>query len=221
MRIGFDLDGVLANFTDPYAALLTKHAERLFPPRLRLLFPKASDEWPVLWHWHKPVFEEAGFSESEMREVVRVAWDDLKSSSFWENLPSKHPAQTAHTLSNLTDWARSGHDVYFITSRPGPYAKVQSEQWLRNKGYYGTPTVCIAQHKGPIAQSLELDLFVDDRPENIRDVYQARSGRCRVALIDAPYNRDPGPVLEGLRYERHSDPEGPLLTLFKEGQRAA
>lgn len=180
MRIAYDLDGVLANFTDPWAARVTA--------RTGIQFPFACREWPTLWDWDKSALRSHGYSDEEARNILSDIWEEVKEDpNFWGALPDM--GGTYELLQELTECARAGHQVYFITSRPGRWAKSQSEWWLRRKGYYEMPTVLISFDKGLIAEGLQLDVFVDDKPENVLDVAKARPA-CKTFLLDWAYNRE-------------------------------
>jgi 5'(3')-deoxyribonucleotidase len=106
---------------------------------------------------------------------------------FWNRLES-YP-DTRGALTDL-ELARSmGHEIYFITHRFGRRAKMQTEGWLMTRGF-ATPTVLMAERKGFIAHGLNLDVFVDDKPGNLRDVSEATNGDCTCYVFDRPYNRD-------------------------------
>lgn len=189
MKIGFDLDGVIANFTDSYAAILTKQTG--------IKFPKNSASWPTVWYWDRA----AGITKAQ----EKAAWDEITNTAFWAELPILPEGR--ETLGELQALRFAGHQIYFITSRPGRFAKLLTEQWLRDHGFPGA-TVLIADKKGPLADGLQLDVFVDDKPENCEDVFNARLTRksmtssdgteivtvdepkCRVFLVNAPYNRN-------------------------------
>ena len=64
-------------------------------------------------------------------------------------------------------------EIIFLTKRPdsgGATAQVQTQRWLASKGF-AMPSVFVVQRsRGRIAASLELDVVIDDRPENCLDV---------------------------------------------------
>ena len=187
MRIGFDIDGVLANFTDAYAELLTKETG--------IEFPLFSKEWPTVWYWDRA----AGIT----KDVEKKVWGKITTSDFWGQLHAMDGA--LDVLSTLSDRKLAGDLVYFITSRPGRDAKSLTEYWLRMHGF-DNPTVLIVdsdEAKGLLAKGLKLDVFVDDKPENCEHVVKATKilheeegiplsyaeYPTRVFLVDAAYNR--------------------------------
>src|SRR5205807_3405494 len=64
-------------------------------------------------------------------------------------------------------------EIIFLTKRPqtaGATAQVQTQQWLKSKGF-ALPSVFVVQgSRGRIAAALNLHIVVDDRPENCLDV---------------------------------------------------
>lgn len=179
MRIGIDIDGVLADFVTGFNALAKKE--------YNVDLPNPAPEWD----WAK-----AGGLTSAQRNRL---WELIKSTPFFGTLPPKAGAPDA--LDRLNDLAGNGHDVYFITTRPGVTAKMWSELWLTGHGC-NIPTVLLAvneEGKGSIAKGLGLDVFVDDKPENNLAVINA-TGRTspipggglktniRVYLVQDLYN---------------------------------
>ena len=175
MKLGIDIDGVLANFTDAYTELLFKESGVRLPP--------ASDEWPTEWQCDRV--------DGITAKHRSAAWDHINSTD-WQarHLPIKGALQAIQRLNIIS---ATGNSVYFITSRGGDMAKFHTETWLRFHGSV-LPTVLIANRKGPVAAGLELDVFVDDKLQNIDEVREATCGECftRCYLIDRPYNQKNG-----------------------------
>lgn len=172
-RIGFDIDGVLADFNTAFIQRVIKvTGQDFFPPR--------PFDIPT---WDYPQFY--GYLPAQVDEV----WQDITADeSFWLKLPAYPEANEA--LRRLTQETLVGNDVYFITSRPGAVAKWQTEAWLSAHGFDETPTVLISSAKGLCARALKLDLYIDDRWENALDVAVTTGSGCRTCLVDRPWNQD-------------------------------
>jgi len=109
----------------------------------------------------------------------------------------EHYSDKQYILTRLTplpeydsylDWLMEAqtHEIYYITDRSGIYPKRQTEDWF---DWHGIPyaTVLISKHKGLIVKGLNLDLYIDDKGENIQDV-EDRSPLTKAILINRPYN---------------------------------
>ena len=174
MRVGCDVDGVLANFNFDYQQTIIRiTGHNLFQP--------CDQENPPVWNYP----ELRGYTKEEMRKV----WDYIRTSDdFFERLL---PLDGATSLDLVMPGLEDHHDIYFITNRPGVTAKRQTERWLFHWLNYGltpyTSTVLIAENKAVIAQGLKLDVYLDDKWENAWEV-GFTVPTCRVYLLDRPYN---------------------------------
>lgn len=180
MRIGIDVDGVLAAFEQGFAPLLTAQTGVVFP---RL----GQADWPDTWNWGLA----HGISEGE----VGRAWNTLKTNPvFWAALPPY--ADTEFALCQLYS-RQVFHDdeIYFITNRMGVRVKSQTETWLDRYGF-PHPTVLISGHKGLCAQALHLHTYIDDKPENCLQV--STMSKTRVFLMDRPWNQAFNNMLQGI-----------------------
>ena len=170
LRIGFDLDGVLA---DMDGALL-QEAETLFgAAAVRQMGPPherdgdddsdPADETVVA----APTIAKLNITPRQQRRLWRhvVAIHD-----FWQSLREIEPGSIAR-LAQLADERQ--WEIIFLTKRPqtaGATAQVQSQRWLESKGF-PLPSLFVVQgSRGRIASALALDVVVDDRPENCFDV---------------------------------------------------
>lgn len=164
-----DVDGCLANFNIPFARLM----EQVSYGRVTV-----APGPPIKWGW----------VDDYPKDVVSAAWEHVKANGvFWRNLPALPGARW--TLERLNDLADGGHDVYFVTSRPGHLAKIQTEEWLQEHGAV-CPTVLISHDKGHVVRGLHATVFVDDKPDNHLDVLRQCGTGCRCVLLDQPWNRD-------------------------------
>lgn len=175
MRIGIDVDGVLADFN-------TSFIERVIAVTGKDLFPPRPFEIPT---WDYP--QHYGYTNKECSAV----WESIKAdTSFWFNLGAY--ATTADDVQRLHELNDGDNDIYFITSRPGVEAKEQTEMWLIYQGYNAAPTVLISSEKGLCAKALKLDLYIDDRWENVKNVVETEP-TCQTYLFDRPWNQHADP----------------------------
>jgi len=176
MRIGFDCDGILANFIPAYQALTVKVAGcDLFAPN--------DVNHPPCWDW--PQYR--GYSADTMAAV----WQRIATSpNFWLGLEPIWDSM--NTLALCIEDLEQNHDVYFITARPGYRAKRQTESWLKTYLPYDDdaihPTVLLSNNKGAAAKALKLDAYVDDNLDNVKAVLQ-ESQQTRVYLLNKSYNQ--------------------------------
>lgn len=174
MRIGFDVDGVLADFNTGFIKrVIHVTGVDLFPPR-----PFDIPMWDYPQHY--------GYTEAQ----VNAVWENIKAdATFWRRLP-EYPGTESFLFGTIESLDREGNDVYFITSRPGIAAKKQTENWIRAAGLnWMEPTVLISSAKGLCAHALRLDIYVDDRWENCLDVVATSEG-TKVYLLDQPWNQE-------------------------------
>ncbi len=112
-------------------------------------------------------------------------WQAIMEGDFWATLDPLPGAR--EVLAGLARQRDAGDDIYFLTARPGRYAKQFTEWWLEGQGY-DCPTVLISRDKGSVCQGLKVEFFIDDKPENCREV-KAYCPRTEVFLLDRPHNR--------------------------------
>lgn len=181
LRLGFDLDGVLADLN----AALVREAMRLWPGIEarqavdRALAPGASEADGA--DGADPI-ETTPSSLNLSRRQERQLWDAVKRvDNFWETLDETEPG----IIRRLAETARARRwEVMFLTSRPrtaGDIVQVQSQRWLRAHGFEFPALFVVASSRGKIAASLELDVVVDDRPENCLDI--AVDSKARAILV--------------------------------------
>ena len=181
LRLGFDLDGVLADLN----SALVREATRLFPglditPGADQAIAPAAVEQDAA-EGGDPA-ETSPTSLTLTRRQERQLWDAVKRiDNFWETLDETEPG----IIRRLAETARARRwEVMFLTSRPrttGDVVQVQSQRWLRAHGFEFPSLFVVSTSRGKIASSLELDVVVDDRPENCLDI--AIDSKARAILI--------------------------------------
>lgn len=175
MRIGCDIDGVIANWNDAFIP-------RVIQLTGRNLF--GAGYVPTVWEYPTA----AGYTREELLKVL----DDVEHDAFfWRNLECYHGEQVIQALDTLNlRQARGKDDIYFITNRKGVFAKWQTERWLKSHGM-SDPTVLLTKNKGLACAALELDAYIDDNLDNVKDVVIQCSILCQPFLCDRPWNQTP------------------------------
>jgi len=158
LRIGFDLDGVLADFARAYRDM-----------ELRLYGPAepARVENPE---------EIADGDRSETppvpgRQRREGIWAAIRETpDFWQTLAPTDPAAVSR-INDLS--ARHRWEVFFITQRPateGATVQRQTQRWLVAQGFELPSVLVINGRRGAAAGALRLDYHVDDSSANCSDV---------------------------------------------------
>jgi deoxypyrimidine-specific 5' nucleotidase type C protein (NT5C) len=194
LRIGFDLDGVLADMEGE----LVRQAEILFgEPITRCLEERAVPDRADVDASSvaaEAAPDPAGSAEGAPNNVPpllkinmtprqqRRLWRHVESiENFWESLAELEPG-IIERLARITSDRR--WEIIFLTKRPetvGVTSQVQTQRWLESHGFR-MPSVYVVQgSRGRIAAALALDIVVDDRPENCLDVVV--DSKARAILI--------------------------------------
>jgi uncharacterized protein len=170
LRIGFDLDGVLADMESE----LLRQAEQLFgepPLSVPLSEPVADMNTPGDTSGEPAEITPPALKVRMTTRQQRRLWKHVASiDNFWEGLAEIEPGAVARlaAVASPRRW-----EVIFLTKRPetaGRTAQVQTQRWLASKGFE-MPSVFVVQgSRGKIAAALDLDIVVDDRPESCMDV---------------------------------------------------
>ena len=156
LRIGFDMDGVLADFGTAFQDIETR------------LFGQRSGQAP-----EQPEEEEERPERhlSETRRRRDQIWDEIrKTPDFWTTLRPIDPTAVAR-IHEMT--LRHGWEVFFITQRPatqGDTAQRQTQRWLVEQGFDLPSVLVIPGSRGAAAGALRLTYHVDDSPTNCVDV---------------------------------------------------
>jgi hypothetical protein len=162
LRLGFDLDGVVADFRTAFlgaaAALLGHHA-----------IQKPGSPMPDL----------DAVSADDAKRVWKVI---TATPNWWMGLAPYEPAQIArlYQLARRFRW-----EVSFLTTRiptAGDSVQFQSQAWLEAYGYYMPAVVTVPGSRGEIANGLRLDLVVDDQFLNCLEVVGASQTKALLML---------------------------------------
>jgi len=193
LRIGVDLDGVLADFASAYRSVKAQLAlegiagalpeaplidtdddgecgvgEPLPGPGRGLRLPRAV----------------AGKQGGDKGDSV---WERIcRTENFWSTLAPIHPA----VIPRLNRLARTRRwDVYFITRRPetaGESVQRQTHRWLVAQGF-DTPSVLVVRGpRGTLAGALNLDFMIDDSHTGCVDVISDSSTKVFMVVGARP-----------------------------------
>jgi 5' nucleotidase, deoxy (Pyrimidine), cytosolic type C protein (NT5C) len=157
-RIGFDMDGVLADFATAYRAIET----RLYGP----VEPVGID------NPEEVASEEDGEREAPVPSRRRDGiWAAIRETpDFWQTLApiDSGAVRRIHEMTLRHRW-----ETFFITQRPateGATVQRQTQQWLVAQGFDLPSVLVINGSRGAAAGALQLDYLVDDSPTNCVDV---------------------------------------------------
>jgi len=198
LRIGFDLDGVLADLAAAYKEVDL----RLFGDAgVEDRAPEGlgdSGETPADSHDEEKddTANEAVKRFREQRQRHLAVWHAIEAThDFWTTLRPLEEGLVARIANAAT---RHRWEVLFITQRPdtvGDTAQRQTQRWLVAYGF-DLPAVVIARRsRGALADALALDYLVDDTAKNCVDV--VADSDTRVILVNR--TNDPTVAASALR----------------------
>ena len=195
LRIGIDLDGVLADMD----AELLRQAEILFgdtitrrlqkPPIQPVVPPPAgrpgdpadnegSGRPPEAALDNTPPLLKVNMTPRQQQKL----WQHVTATEdFWERLDELEPG-VVKRLGGLAIERR--WEIIFLTKRPataGSTAQRQTQRWLEAKGFQLPSVFVVQRSRGRIAAAFDLDVVVDDRPENCLEVVV--DSRARAILV--------------------------------------
>jgi uncharacterized HAD superfamily protein len=169
MRIAFDMDGVVTDLHTAYV----QAALRLFPhlDRSAIATPEVGASPPDDAGMPETEVPDAGAELAVTRRQSEAIWRELAAQeNFWEGLTEIEPGAVAKIAAVAEErrW-----DILFITSRPrsaGRTLQRQSQRWLEKMGFPLPSVFTVRGSRGKVAQALDLDVVIDDRPDNCLDV---------------------------------------------------
>jgi len=172
LRVGFDMDGVLADFAAAYRAIET----RLYGPAE----PARVDD---------PENVPADVGERETPVPARrkrdAIWEAIRATpDFWETLAPLDPGavRRIHEMTLRHRW-----ETFFITQRPatdGQAVQRQTQRWLVAQGFDLPSVLVIDGSRGAAAGALRLDYHVDDSPTNCVDIRSESAAKPILLVAD-------------------------------------
>jgi hypothetical protein len=117
----------------------------------------------------------------------RRLWRHVETiENFWQGLKELEPGVVGRLASIA---AERRWEIIFLTKRPpsaGGTAQLQTQRWLESKGFR-LPSVFVVQgSRGLVAAALDLDVVIDDRPENCMDVVMDSKARAMLVWREDP-----------------------------------
>jgi hypothetical protein len=163
LRIGIDIDGVLADFRTAFRATAAR----------------------CLRH----DIEETGDFETLTAlspDDVRRVWDYIgKTQNWWMDVPAYEPDQIArlYSVMRAANW-----EVFFMTKRPpsaGDTVQFQTQWWIERFGFYLPAVMTVPGSRGDIANGLRLDMIIDDQLINCVEVISTAPTKALLMLRTA------------------------------------
>lgn len=187
LRIAIDLDGTVADLAAEMHAVATG---RVAPRDVDGDAPDVPDAQD------RPALRDLALSSRQLDALWATV---LKIKDFWTTLDEMEPGAVKR-LAKLAEERR--WDVLFITTRPtsaGATTQVQSQRWLEARGFPRPSVYVVKGSRGKIADALQLDAVVDDRPENCLDVAVESSARAFLVWQGSEAELPPGAVRHGVK----------------------
>jgi hypothetical protein len=183
LRIGFDMDGVLADFASAYRAVERDHfghpaATPIGHPEDEPSARDEDDDPPP----RRPLDNLPTADDRRRRDVI---WNTIQSTAdFWTTLApiGSGAVRRLHALMLQHRW-----EVFFISQRPataGDTVQRQTQHWLVKQGFDLPSVLVIPGSRGAAAGALRLDYHVDDSLKNCMDV-KADSTAKSLLIVDS------------------------------------
>jgi len=180
LRIGFDMDGVLADFASAYHAV----EDRLYGQAVEHTRLEDPAEEALADEKRSLPTNDSTLAIGQNRRRRDAIWRAIVSTpNFWMSLaPTQEGVvQRIHELTLRNKW-----EVFFITQRPatdGDTVQRQTQRWLVAEGFDLPSVLVINGSRGAAAGALRLDYHVDDNQQNCLDVKSQSTARP-ILIVD-------------------------------------
>jgi hypothetical protein len=183
LRVAFDLDGTIADME----SALQREAEKLFGPNMQVrpagidhpdapasVDDVADDPTKEVSRDEKKAEKKQVLSGRQLRQL----WEHVAGiDNFWMTLIEIEPGSVARIAA-----LRNAHklEVMFLTQRPdtaGEITQLQTQRWLEAHGFELPSVFVLRGSRGLAAAALQMDVVVDDRPENCLEVVTESKAR--------------------------------------------
>ena len=167
-RVVIDLDGVLAEWNEPFRRLMNNHGASIFA-----FGPNEPTQY--MWtHAHRP--------------AERAAWAHIADNpSWWSHLPVH--ADVDATAKRTLHALHTEHDVTFVTARAN--GRYHTQVWLVAH-FVPDPHLLLTPGEKALALcAIQPHVVIDDRETTLVEYAEregARDGRLLI-LVDRPWNR--------------------------------
>ena len=156
LRLGFDIDGVLADFQTALGSACQESGGT----------------------------DAASVSAVDLPTVeLKRAWRRIiRTPNWWTTLSAYEPDQIAR-LYELT--RRNRWEVFFLTKRPatqGDTVQFQTQWWIERHGFYLPAVATVPNSRGEIVRALRLDLIVDDQFVECADCIASSTAKALLVL---------------------------------------